>query len=44
MDDITQKLKKMVKSRKNQKVIYKQSDVRAASLFVDDISERYNLL
>ena len=38
MDDITQSLKKMVKSRKYQKVIYKQSNVNRAKLFVDDLS------
>jgi len=44
MEEITQKLKKIMDSRKNKKIIYKQSNVRAASLFVEDISERYNLL
>ena len=38
MEDITKKLKKMMKSRKNQNVIYKQSNVRSAKLFVDDLS------
>jgi hypothetical protein len=38
MEDITQKLKKMMELRKNQKAIYKQSNERSASLFVDDLS------
>ena len=38
MDDITQTLKKMMKTRKNQKIIYKQSNVRSGKLFVDDLS------
>ena len=39
MEDITKKLKKIMKSRKNKKLIYKQSNKRSAKLFVDDISE-----
>jgi hypothetical protein len=38
MEDITKKLKLMMKSRKNPKLIYKQSDKRLAKLFVDDLS------
>ena len=38
MEDITKKLKKITKSRKNQKIIYKQSNERSASLFVTDLS------
>jgi len=38
MEDITQKLKKIMESKNNQKVIYKQSNVSSARLFVDDLS------
>jgi hypothetical protein len=38
MGDKTQKLKKMIESRKKRKIIYKQSSVRSAKLFVDDLS------
>ena len=38
MVDITQKLKKIIESRKNQKVIYKQSNERPDCLFVNDLS------
>ena len=38
MKEITQKLKKIIKSRTNQKLIYKQSNKRATRLFVDDLS------
>ncbi len=38
MENVTNNLKKMVKTRKNQKLIYKQSNSRSASLFVDDLS------
>ena len=38
MEDITEKLKKIMKSRKNRKVIYKQSNKRANKLFIDDLS------
>jgi hypothetical protein len=37
MNEITQKLKKMMESRKNQKIIYKKSE-RSTRLFVDDLS------
>ena len=40
MEDITQNLKEMVKVRKNQKLIYKQSKERSIKLFVDDLSEK----
>ena len=35
MEDITQKLKKMMKSRKKQKIIYKQSKIMSGKSFVD---------
>jgi hypothetical protein len=38
MEDITQKLQKLTKSRSIQKLIYKQSHENRASLFVDDLS------
>ena len=38
MKELTQKLKKIMKSRNNQKLIYKQSNKRAIRLFVDDLS------
>lgn len=34
MEDITQKLKKIMKSRKNQKIIYKQSNTMSGNSFV----------
>ena len=34
MEDITQKLKKMMKSRKNKKLIYKQSNIMSGNSFV----------
>jgi len=34
MEDITQKLKKMMKSRKNKKLIYKQSTIMSGNSFV----------
>lgn len=36
MEEITQKLKKIIKSRNNKKLIYKQSTERSGSLIVDD--------
>lgn len=39
MDDITQKLKKMMESGKDQIVIYKKSK-RSTRLFVDDLSTK----
>ena len=38
MEDITKKLKKIMKSRNNKNIIYKQSNERSASLFVGDSS------
>ena len=38
MENITQTLIKIMKSRKNQKIIYKQSNEGSAKLFVDDLS------
>ena len=35
MEDITQKIKDMMKSRKNQKIIYKQSERMSGNSFVD---------
>ncbi len=35
MEDITEKLKKMMKSRKNQRVIYKQSTIISKNPIVD---------
>ena len=37
MEEITQKLKKIMESRKNHKLIYKQSNIRSGKLFVDDL-------
>ena len=38
MEEITQKLKKIMKARTKQKLIYKQSNKRSPRLFVDDLS------
>lgn len=38
MEDITKKLRKMTKSRKNKKVIYKSSNRKQVGLFIDDLS------
>jgi len=38
MEDITQKLQKLTKSRRIPRLIYKQSTERQARLFVDDLS------
>lgn len=38
MEDITQKLQKLTKSRRISKLIYKQSTERPTNLFVDDLS------
>jgi dsRNA-specific ribonuclease len=38
MEDITQQLQELTKSRKISKLIYKQSRQKRASLFVDDLS------
>ena len=35
MEDITEKLKKMMKSRKNQKVVYKQPNIILKNSIVD---------
>ena len=40
MKEGTEKLKKMVKSRKNQKIIYKNTGKKIVSLFVDDLSTK----
>jgi len=36
MDNITKKLTKLVKSRKNQKIIYKISRINQSSRFIDN--------
>lgn len=38
MEDITQKLQQLTKSRRIPKLIYKQSTKKSASLFVNDLS------
>ncbi|MEF8879208.1 MAG: hypothetical protein V5A64_02295 [Candidatus Thermoplasmatota archaeon] len=38
MKDTTKNPKKMIKSRKNKKVIYKHSNKKKIGLFVDDLS------
>ena len=38
MKELTEKLKKIIKSRTNQKLIYKKSNKRPIRLFVDDLS------
>jgi len=38
MEDITQKLQLLTKSRRVSKLIYKQSKQKRASLFIDDLS------
>ena len=40
MKEGTEKLKKMVNSRKNQKIIYKNTGKKIVSLFVDDLSTK----
>lgn len=42
MDDITMKLKKIIDSKKKRKIIYKQSNKKTASIFVDDLSVKLN--
>jgi hypothetical protein len=37
MEDITQKLQQLTKSRRISKLIYKQSNQRRADLFVNDL-------
>jgi len=37
MEDITQQLQELTKSRKTSKLIYKQSIQKKASLFVNDL-------
>jgi len=38
MEEITQKLKKISKSRKNKTIIYKQSNTKSGNLFITDLS------
>ena len=40
MEEITQKLKKIMKSRYDQKLIYKLSNRMSVGLFVDDLSAK----
>jgi len=42
MHDITMKLKKIIDSKKKRKIIYKQSNKKSASIFVDDLSVKLN--
>jgi len=42
MHDITMKLKKIIDSKKKRKIIYKQSNKKSASIFVDDLSVKQN--
>lgn len=42
MDDITMKLKKIMNLKKKQKIIYKQSNKKSASIFDDDLSVKLN--
>ena len=39
MEAITQKLQQLTKLRKNPKLLYKQSKLKRASFFVDDLSD-----
>lgn len=38
MEDITMKLKKIMDSRKERKIVYIQSNKKSVSIFVDDLS------
>lgn len=38
MEEVTQKLQELLKSRKSSKLIYKQSRQNRISFFVDDLS------
>jgi hypothetical protein len=38
MKELTNKLKKIKKSKTNQKLLYKKSNKRAIRIFVDDLS------
>jgi len=40
MEDITQKLQQLTKLRNNPILIYKQSKLKRASFFVDDLHEK----
>jgi len=40
MESITQKLQQLTKLRKNPKLIYKQSQLKGAGFFVDDLSDK----
>ena len=42
MHDITMKLKKIIDTKKKRKIIYKQSNKKSASIFVDDLSVKQN--
>jgi hypothetical protein len=38
MNNITKKLRKITKSKDNQKLVFKQTNKRRVGLFVDDLS------
>jgi hypothetical protein len=40
MEDITLKLQELTKSRKNQKLVYKQTNQMSADVFVNDLSAK----
>jgi hypothetical protein len=40
MEDITQKLQELTKSRKSSKLLYKQSKLKRAGYFVDNSSDK----
>jgi hypothetical protein len=40
MEDITQKLQQLTKLRKSTKLLYKQSKLKRASFFVDNLSDK----
>ena len=39
MEEMTEKLKKMMKTRKNQKIVYKKSNIRSGNPFVTALTE-----
>ncbi len=40
MDRITKKLKKMAESKKNQIIVFKQTNKKRVGLFIDDLSAK----
>jgi hypothetical protein len=40
MHSITKKLKKMAESKKDQKIIFRQTNIKRVGLFVDDLSTK----